>query len=198
MRIRSSGGRQIVNSSELEAELTRVFAESDIVWSEKDVTGALDRMAADIDAAIGDRNPVVLCVMLGGLIPAARLLERFEFPLQLDYLHVTRYRGGTEGHDLNWKACPATTLADREVLIIDDILDEGVTLRGVITAGNKVRARYTARYWWTSSTDGRKPSTGRIFPALKWTTATFSAAAWITRAAFEIYVRFTRWRRRDG
>ena len=112
--------------------MTRVFAESDIVWSENDVTGALNRMAADIDAALGDRNPVVLCVMLGGLIPAARLLERFNFPLELDYLHATRYRGGTEGHDLNWKARPATALANREVLIIDDILDEGVTLRGVI------------------------------------------------------------------
>lgn len=89
-------------------------------------------MAAEIAGAIGDRNPVVLCVMLGGLIPAARLLARFDFPLEIDYAHATRYRGGTKGHDLQWKAKPATDLSGREVLIIDDILDEGVTLRGVI------------------------------------------------------------------
>lgn len=109
-----------------------MFAGSDIVWREEDVTRALDRMAAEIDAAVGERFPVIVCVMLGGLIPAARLLARFEFPLEIDYVHATRYRGGTKGHDLHWKAKPATALAGREVLVVDDILDEGVTLRGVL------------------------------------------------------------------
>ncbi len=108
------------------------MSESDVVWTDAEVSTALDRMAAEIGAAVGARNPVVICVMLGGLIPAARLLERFDFPLELDYLHATRYRGGTQGHDLDWKARPATPLAGREVLIIDDILDEGVTLAGVV------------------------------------------------------------------
>ena len=89
-------------------------------------------MANEIVAAVGGQDPVVLCVMLGGLVPAARLLERFEFPLVLDYVHATRYRGGTEGHELVWKARPSTALGGRQVLIIDDILDEGVTLKGVI------------------------------------------------------------------
>lgn len=112
--------------------MDRVLAGSDVVWREQDVARALDRMAAEIDAAVGECFPVVLCVMLGGLIPAARLLARFEFPLEIDYVHATRYRGGTKGHELHWKAKPATALAGREVLIIDDILDEGVTLSGVM------------------------------------------------------------------
>lgn len=112
--------------------MKRVFATSDVVWNEEEVTRALNRMAMEIDAAVGGRHPVVLCVMLGGLIPAARLLARFEFPLEIDYVHATRYRGGTQGYELHWRAKPATALSGREVLIIDDILDEGVTLRGVV------------------------------------------------------------------
>lgn len=109
-----------------------MLAESEVVWTEDEVTAALDRMAAEIRAALGGTNPVVLCVMLGGLIPTARLLGRFEFPLHLDYVHATRYRGETRGSDLHWRARPATPLAGRDVLVIDDILDEGITLAGVL------------------------------------------------------------------
>ncbi len=109
-----------------------MLEQSEVVWTEDQVTAALDRMAAEISAALGGANPVVLCVMLGGLIPTARLLGRFDFPLELDYIHATRYRGDTRGHDLHWRARPGTELAGRDVLVIDDILDEGITLAGVL------------------------------------------------------------------
>lgn len=100
--------------------------------TEEEVATAFDRMAAGIRAELKETNPVVLCVMLGGLIPTARLLVRFDFPLELDYVHATRYRGDTRGRDLHWRARPATPLAGRHVLVIDDILDEGITLAGVL------------------------------------------------------------------
>lgn len=109
-----------------------MLAESEVVCTEEEVATAFDRMAAEIGAVLKDSNPVVLCVMLGGLIPTARLLVRFDFPLELDYVHATRYRGDTKGRDLHWRAQPATALTGREVLVIDDILDEGITLAGVL------------------------------------------------------------------
>lgn len=109
-----------------------MLAESEVVWTADEVSAALDRMAGEIREVLSDTNPVVLCVMLGGLIPTARLLTRFEFPLHLDYLHATRYRGDTRGRDLRWRARPITPLAGRDVLVIDDILDEGITLAGVL------------------------------------------------------------------
>jgi hypoxanthine phosphoribosyltransferase len=109
-----------------------VLAESELVCTEEEVAAAFDRMAAEIRAELEDANPVVLCVMLGGLIPTARLLFRFDFRLELDYVHATRYRGDIRGRELYWRVKPATPLAGRHVLVIDDILDEGITLAGVL------------------------------------------------------------------
>jgi len=92
---------------------------------------ALARMAAEITTDLADRLPLVLCVMIGGLVPAGRLLPLMNFPLEVDYVHATRYRGATAGGELHWQAQPHTSLEGRSVLIIDDILDEGHTLRAL-------------------------------------------------------------------
>ncbi len=112
-------------------EVRAVFAESDLLRSEQQVSQAFDRMATEITAALGDANPVVLCVMTGGIIPVGQLLVRIVFPLQLDYLHVTRYRGDTRGGELSWRATHETSLEGRTVLVVDDILDEGITLASI-------------------------------------------------------------------
>lgn len=95
------------------------------------VEAALARMGGEITADLADRLPLVLCVMIGGLVPAGRLLPLLNFPLEVDYVHATRYRGETAGGALHWQARPHTSLAGRTVLLIDDILDEGHTLRAL-------------------------------------------------------------------
>lgn len=95
------------------------------------VAAAYDRMAAAITAEYADRNPLLLCVMIGGLVPTAELIKRLQFPFELDYLHATRYRGATTGGGLIWKRQPPAILEGRHVLVIDDILDEGHTLDAV-------------------------------------------------------------------
>jgi len=97
------------------------------------VQAALDRMAAEISRDLAGRDPLVLAVMIGGMLPAAWLLQRMGFPLQLDYVHASRYRGGTRGGDtIDWIARPRTPLEGRTVLVIDDILDEGYTLAAIL------------------------------------------------------------------
>ncbi|MDD3519110.1 MAG: hypoxanthine-guanine phosphoribosyltransferase [Chromatiales bacterium] len=114
-------------------EAASVLAEADCLHDESAVQAALDRMAADITARLGDSNPLVLCVLTGGVVAAGHLLTRLHFPLQLDYLHATRYRGATRGGDeLHWLAHPRVALAGRSVLVVDDILDEGHTLAGIL------------------------------------------------------------------
>ncbi len=108
------------------------FANAELLCPKGEVEAALDRMAGEIGARLGARDPLILCVMMGGLIPTARLLARFDFPLQLDYVHATRYRGATRGGELHWKRRPETPLADRVVLVVDDILDEGWTLAAIL------------------------------------------------------------------
>jgi hypoxanthine phosphoribosyltransferase len=93
---------------------------------------AIDRMAAVIRADLGDSDPIVLVVMNGGLIPAGHLLTRLDFPLRLDYIHATRYRERTEGGAMHWLKRPQQRLRGETVLIVDDILDEGVTLAEIV------------------------------------------------------------------
>lgn len=110
------------------AEALRVLEEADCLAEQKVVEQAIDRMAADITERIGKQSPLVLCVMNGGLIICGQLLTRLSFPLEVGYLHATRYGHETCGGDLEWKVPVQADLAGRTVLLVDDILDEGVTL----------------------------------------------------------------------
>ena len=110
-----------------------ILDRADLLADPARVARALDEMAADIRRDIGEHDPVVLAVMVGGLLPTAWLVQRLAFPLQLDYVHATRYQGGTRGiAELEWIARPRTSLRGRSVLVVDDILDEGYTLDAIL------------------------------------------------------------------
>ena len=112
----------------------QVLAESDCLHDEAAVQAAYDELATAIRRDYAGKNPLLLCVMIGGLVPTAELIKRLDFPFELDYLHATRYRGETVGGGLVWKVSPSEPLAGREVLVVDDILDEGHTLKAILQA----------------------------------------------------------------
>jgi hypoxanthine phosphoribosyltransferase len=85
-------------------------------------------MASELAPRLARANPVVLAVMQGGAFAALELARRFDFPHELDYVHVTRYRGDVRGRNLEWRVRPSAGLAGRTVLVVDDILDRGTTL----------------------------------------------------------------------
>lgn len=118
-----------------------VLRDSDLLYSPDQVNDALDRMADSIAKTLRETNPLVLAVMIGGLIPAGKLLPRLSFPLELDYVHVTRYRLGTIGGELQWRVRPTITMRNRVVLLVDDILDEGITLGAIIDSCRQQGAR---------------------------------------------------------
>ena len=109
-------------------EIRCVQRQAELLHSGEAVQAAIGRMAEVITPVLAESNPLVLCVMTGGVIPTGWLLPRLRFPLQLDYLHATRYGGDTAGRELEWRVRPSLPLRDRVVLLVDDIFDEGVTL----------------------------------------------------------------------
>ncbi len=113
-------------------EAYEIYRQAECLCSPDAVNSALDRMAAEITGVLGERNPLVLCVMTGAVVVAGQLLTRLNFPLQLDYIHATRYGGGTRGGTIRWLARPQNPLSGRTVLVVDDILDEGHTLAAIM------------------------------------------------------------------
>lgn len=105
-----------------------LFNEADLLHGKLDMERTLDRMGEEITDRLADSYPVVLCVMGGAVVFTGQLLPRLAFPLQFDYLHATRYRDGTRGGEIEWRALPRGEIEGRVVLLLDDILDEGHTL----------------------------------------------------------------------
>lgn len=119
--------------------LSRLLEDSDLLHDRTSVVSAIGRMATEIATAHAGRELLMLTVMNGGM-PFAGLLalemgvvrEGVEpVDLILDYVHATRYRGATRGADLHWLKRPEAPMAGRDVLLVDDILDEGHTLAAI-------------------------------------------------------------------
>lgn len=109
-----------------------LLAHSECIYSEQQVNAAVRRVATEINARLGATDHLlVLCVMKGGLIFTGQLLPLLTCPLELDYLHVSRYGDKIDGGKLSWRSAPWLSLKGRTVLIVDDILDEGVTLTAI-------------------------------------------------------------------
>lgn len=111
--------------------IQEVYQESEKLFSIKEIEAALDKMAAAIHERLAESNPILVGVMKGGMVPMGNLLPRLDFPLEIDYLHATRYRGEISGGEIEWKVHPSVDFTDRTVLIVDDILDGGITLKAI-------------------------------------------------------------------
>ena len=117
------------------AELDEILAvrrHASVVFSRERVDAAVDAVASALSQRLAAENPLILCVMKGGVPFTADLLRRFDFPLELDYVHVSRYHDRTRGSQLEWHGTPQTSVVGRTLLIVDDVLDEGQTLNALI------------------------------------------------------------------
>lgn len=116
----------------LPEKIKEVYEKSTCIYTANEVEAALDRMAKKIHEEFHDKNPILLCVMIGGMVPMGNLLPRLDFPLEVNYIHATRYKGDVRGTELVWKFKPTVSLEGRSVLIVDDILDGGITLNRIV------------------------------------------------------------------
>ena len=112
-------------------EAGRILTESDLLVCESDIIAAIVRIADEMTIELKESNPVLICCMNGGLVFAGQLLTQLVFPLSVDYVHATRYGHEINGVTLDWKVRPQMDLHGRTVVLLDDILDEGVTLAAI-------------------------------------------------------------------
>lgn len=108
-----------------------LLEQSDLIHSAQQVQAAISRLGQQITQVLRDEKPIIICVMGGGVVFAGQLLTQLHFPLELDYVHASRYQNTTVGKTLHWQSMPKLDLTNRTVLLIDDILDEGITLKEI-------------------------------------------------------------------
>ncbi|MBV2234139.1 MAG: hypoxanthine-guanine phosphoribosyltransferase [Sterolibacterium sp.] len=112
-------------------EAQRILNEAELICAADEVAAAMDRLGAAITTQLAEAFPLVLTVMGGAVVFAGQLLTRLTFPLQCDYVHVSRYNNATRGSELQWVRETHQPVSGRSVLVLDDILDEGITLAAI-------------------------------------------------------------------
>ena len=105
-----------------------LLAQAERIHSPEVIATAITRLSQEVTETLSASSPIVICVMSGGLVFAGQLLTQLNFPVEVDYVHASRYQNKTVGQTLTWQALPKLDLTDRVVLLVDDILDEGITL----------------------------------------------------------------------
>ena len=112
-------------------EALRLLEEATPLFSAEKVHEAVHRMAGEISAKLETEFPVVLSVMGGAALFTGQLLPLLHFPLEFGAIEVTRYNNDIQGREITWRLPPRDNVRDRVVLVVDDILDEGITLAAI-------------------------------------------------------------------
>lgn len=109
----------------------RFLEESDPIASAEEVQAAVRRVAAEISDQMAKSYPLVLVVMGGAVVFTGQVLPLLRFPLDLDYIHASRYGAETRGAKIEWRVPPPAHVRSRAVLVLDDILDGGHTMAAI-------------------------------------------------------------------
>src|SRR5688500_5469129 len=86
------------------------------------------RLAREVSARCGHRPLTIVGVMTGSVVLLADLIRLLEMPLRVGVLHASSYRGNTTRGPLTINSDMMPEIAQRDVLLVDDIFDTGHTL----------------------------------------------------------------------
>ena len=112
-------------------EAQRMLENAELVCPADEVRIAVARLGQEITARLKDEFPLVLSVMGGAVVFTGQVLPLLRFPMEFGAIEATRYENGTEGKSIAWRLAPRDNVKGRAVLVVDDILDQGITLAAI-------------------------------------------------------------------
>lgn len=104
-----------------------------ILLSEEQIAVKVQELGTTLAAEYRDKNPLVICVLKGAVVFMADLIRYMDIPCEMDFMAVSSYGSGTESSgmvkilkDLD------TSVQNRHVLVVEDIMDSGLTLSRLV------------------------------------------------------------------
>lgn len=104
--------------------------QSKVLLDSNEIQSGLSKLADQLNNDYINDKPLMLCVVNGAIVFTGQLLPLLTFPMMLDYVHVTRYKNNLAGK-LEWKQYPSKVIKDRNIVILDDVLDSGITITAI-------------------------------------------------------------------
>ena len=112
-----------------------------VLIGEKEIAARVRELAADIERNFTDRDLLVVALLTGTVPFLADLIRHITLPLRLDFMGVSSYGNNTAPGELVFTKELRLEAQNRDVLLVDDILDTGKTLRTVIDKLNALEPR---------------------------------------------------------
>jgi len=107
-----------------------ILSRSQLIYTHEEIVSAIDLLAGKLNKQFKDKKALILPVLTGAIPFVGMLLPRLSFTIEVNYFHVSRYQNnvGTNQIKITHQPSPESVL-NQEVLVVDDILDEGITLK---------------------------------------------------------------------
>jgi len=100
--------------------------------TEQEIKNEVARMAAEINRDLADKDPVFLAILNGAFMFASDLFKQLNFPTQISFLKLASYSGTSSLGSVKQLIGINMDLKDRVVVVIEDIVDTGVTLDTIL------------------------------------------------------------------
>lgn len=134
---------------------------SEILINENIIDQTIKQLAEEIQCKLSGLELHTFCIMNGGLYFAGQLLRHLNIPMHINYLHATRYKDNRPTDDLIWMQKPDPSLIEnQDILLIDDIFDEGATLEAIVNSCKGFKARSIHSVVLINKQHNRKPISG--------------------------------------
>ncbi len=104
-----------------------------VLLTQEEISEKVKVLANQIKDEYSGKNPIILCILKGSLIFTADMVREFDFPCTIDFMQASSYGSGSETTGkLVVKKDMDTDISGRDVIVIEDILDTGVTLSNLL------------------------------------------------------------------